>query len=341
MSRSARPAFVGAIFFLLVMIFDSKTALSGAVEGVQLCVATVIPTLFPFIFVCNVLTATLSAQALPFPRRLCKIFGIPNGAQGLVLMGFLGGYPVGAQCIGQARQSGTLNRTDAEHLLSFCNNAGPAFLFGLGMTVLGSVRLCALVWLIHIVSALIVGCVHAKGEMRAMRAPVTNEVDFSAAMIGAVRAMALVCGWIVLFRTGLAFCELWFLWLLPRNLRLLLTGMAELTNGCCALTQIDSLGLRMRLFCGMIGFGGVCVGLQTKSVLRANGLHGSAYFPGKAAQAAISYLLSLPVQFFLPASERDLPSMLFPSIAVATVVGYVICQRKARKKTGNCVALAL
>ena len=33
---------------MLVLILDAKTALAGAKEGIQLCLYTVIPSLFPF-----------------------------------------------------------------------------------------------------------------------------------------------------------------------------------------------------------------------------------------------------------------------------------------------------
>ena len=35
---------------ILVLILDSRTALAGAAQGLSLCLKTVIPSLFPFIF---------------------------------------------------------------------------------------------------------------------------------------------------------------------------------------------------------------------------------------------------------------------------------------------------
>lgn len=341
MKRYTKYTAVCAAFCLLVMIFDSKTALSGATEGVQLCVATVIPTLFPFFVIGSVLTAALSGQGFPIPSKIRSFLGIPQGAEALVLVGFLGGYPVGAQCIARSRANGELTQTDALHLLAFCSNAGPAFLFGIGATLFADIRICWLVWLIHVVAALCVAALGAKGATQAVRPRAAKQPTLTAALEQAVRSMALVCGWIVLFRTVIAFCERWFLWLLPEKTRLIAIGLTELTNGCCALGQIECVGERMRLFSLFLGFGGACVALQTQSVLHVGGLDSRTYFPGKVAQAAISYLLCIPAQLLLPQAMRSYPNAAYIALAAAVCAAYAIYRAKLRKKDSICAAVAL
>lgn len=328
-----------ALAAILVLIFDSKTAFRGASEGIRLCMETVIPSLFPFFVVSVILTSTVSARNIPFFSKLCKHLGIAQGAQTLVLVGFLGGYPIGAQCIAQACKSGRLDRRDGERMLAFCNNAGPAFLFGIGATLFPSVGVCWLLWGIHIASALIVARLTSKNAQPSVAGVASQTVSLPNALDQAVRAMALVCGWIILFRVGLAFAERWFLWMLPGNLRLLFVGFFELTNGCCALESISSVGLRMQLFSVMLGFGGVCVGLQTMSVLRVAGLRGRQYFPGKTAQAAIGYLLSVAVQYFLPLPLRHFPAPYFPALAAAVVLCYAFSAKKTKNHSSISRAL--
>jgi hypothetical protein len=60
-------------------------------------------------------------------RKLCRI---PAGCSCLLIPAFLGGYPAGAQAVGQTLHQGGLSRKDAERMLLFCNNPGPSFLFG-------------------------------------------------------------------------------------------------------------------------------------------------------------------------------------------------------------------
>ena len=115
---------------MLVLIFDSSLALEGAQMGIELCIRTVIPSLFPFIMLSMLLTREVAGRSrwlLP----ISELLGIPQSAQSLLIPAFLGGYPVGAKCIHDLYRNGQLHKQQAEGLLSFCSNAGPAFLFGM------------------------------------------------------------------------------------------------------------------------------------------------------------------------------------------------------------------
>ena len=58
-----------------------------------------------------------------------------------LLLGLIGGYPVGAGCIGAMARRGECTREEGERMLCFCCNTGPSFLaMGVGGAMLGSVR---------------------------------------------------------------------------------------------------------------------------------------------------------------------------------------------------------
>lgn len=310
------------ILGLLCLIFDSKTAIAGASDGIQICIETVIPSLFPFFVISSLLTGVFTGKSLSVLGKIGKKLGIPQGAEPLVIIGFLGGYPVGAQCVAQACKYGRLSSEDGERMLAFCSNAGPAFLFGLGGVLFEDIRICWILWMIHILSALFVAVITPKTAQLPFRSTETPPTTLVVSLQCAVKNMAIVCGWIILFRTIIGFCRRWFLWYFPSSISLLFSGLLELTNGCLLLTEISSLGLRMELFSLLLGFGGICVLLQTKSALSDSPLHGKAYFPGKIAQSAMSFLLCLIAQIILPTQQRYYPSMLFVLSAVTICVGY-------------------
>lgn len=321
-----------ATLILLVMIFDGKTALSGAKEGVWLCLSTLVPSLFPFFVLSIYLTGALVGTKRSFLRSLGKALGLPAGAESVFLLGFLGGYPVGAQNIAQACKSGHLSRQDGERMLAFCSNAGPAFLFGIGATLFPDRRICFLLWGIHIVSALVVGLLTPKERPSLFSAAPVGNITLTAAMTAGLKATAAVCGWVVLFRMVIGFAQRWFLWLLPDNWQLTLIGLLELSNGSCQLVLSNDLGLRMQLFSLFLGFGGLCVFLQTRSVLAGSGLRGTAYFPGKAAQSAISYLLCVLAQQILPTQYRHTPLLAAP--AAVFCVLYALWRIKIKNGSG-------
>ena len=55
-------------------------------------------------------------------------------------------------------EKGQCSKTEAERLLAFCNNSGPAFIFGVvGAGVFASGKIGLLLYLIHLLASLCVG----------------------------------------------------------------------------------------------------------------------------------------------------------------------------------------
>lgn len=317
---------------MLILILDAPAALSFAREGVQLCLQTLIPSLFPF-FVCSILlTGSLSGISAPVLHPLETFCRIPEGSAALLLVGFLGGYPVGAQNIGLAYERGQLSKEDARRMLGFCNNAGPAFLFGMVGSFFDNPLMPWLLWAIHIVSALIVArilpgrCASFRRENRIKPLSLTEAVDKS------IRVMASVCGWVVLFRIIIGFLDSRLPFLFPYSVRILLKGALELSNGCIFLGEIPCTGLRFTAAAVMLGFGGLCVAMQTHAV--ACGLKLDRYFPGKLLQCCISFLLSVMIQGVFPAEQRYIPSA-WVIVPFAAVVFFLIVRLNIRENKGS------
>lgn len=281
---------IGASIGMLILILDGKTALEGARIGIDLCLKTVIPSLFPFFLLCILLTSSLSGHSLGGLRPLGRLFNIPQGAESILIAGFLGGYPVGAQSIASAYRSGQLSKADAQRLVSFCSNAGPAFLFGMIAPMFPRRCMAWALWGIHIGSAMLVSFALPRQPSQVMKSSPRKPVTLADALWQSLRVMATVCGWVVLFRVVIAFLSRWILWLFPAEIQVVLIGLLELSNGCCELLAIPDVRLRFVLCAGMLSFGGVCVVMQTASVI--NGLGLRHYLVGKLFQSAFSLLLA-------------------------------------------------
>lgn len=275
---------------IALLILDSKTALAGAQQGVALCIQTVIPSLFPFFLFSIILTSSLMGRQIPLLRPLCRWCRIPEGAQSILIAGFLGGYPVGAQCISQALETGQLSPNDAKRLLGFCNNCGPAFLFGMAASLFEAWYTPWIIWGIHIVSALCVGAI-IPGRPQKCTTLGKSVISPVQALTQSVRIMAGVCGWVVLFRVLIAFLNRWVLWYPAIEYQVTISGLLELSNGCVALHELSDWKLRFILCAGFLGFGGLCVTMQTFSVASSK-LDKRLYFPGKVLHGCISLCLA-------------------------------------------------
>jgi len=276
---------------MLILILDGKTALEGARTGIELCLKTVVPSLFPFFVLSILLTSSLSGASLAVFRPLGKLCGIPAGAESVALCGFLGGYPVGAQNIAAAYRAGGLSKADAERMLAFCNNAGPAFLFGMAGALFERRSMAWALWGIHIAGAIMAAQMIPPTPSQQHARINAQVVSLPSALSMAVRVMAVVCGWVVLFRVLIAFLNRWVLWAFPKAMRIAAIGLLELSNGCCALVSLPDGNLRFLLCSVMLAFGGLCVTMQTVSV--TEGLSLRHYVTGKLLQTLFSLLLAV------------------------------------------------
>lgn len=280
------------VIIMALALADAKTITCGAESGIKMCLEVVLPSLFPFIFMCILFSGYISQLPFPFSSAIERSCGIPKGSLYLLILGLLGGYPVGAQCIASAYNQGQLQKADAERMLPFCNNAGPGFIFGLMGVILKDGKLCLYLWLIQIVSAIIVGGILPSKSKSTFKAVPRIRPTIPASLEKSVSAMAKICGWIILFRVLIEVINTHFHFLS----NIFVYGILELSNGCLQLQHTAGVSAAFILAAPMLAFGGLCVFLQTKSV--ASGLSARYYFPGKALQTIISFVLALAVSKF-------------------------------------------
>lgn len=305
---------------ILVLILDSRTALEGAGAGIQLCIQTLIPALYPFFVLSIVFTGSLTGTSFPLLSVLGKICGLPPRSESLLIPAFLGGYPVGAQVVFTLYQTGKVSREDAQWMLGFCSNAGPAFLFGMASIVFSKMWMVWSLWGIHILGAIVAATLIPGKKIAESFEVKQKTASFSDAVISSIKVMAKVCGWVVLIRIWIEFLQRWILWLLPEIVQIIIIGFLELSNGCYALASISDESLRFILCAGFLGFGGICVALQTVSV--THGLSCKYYFLGKAVQALYSLL-------FAWALIKGFGAMFFASTCLILVLW------RRRKKTSG------
>jgi hypothetical protein len=321
--RTGIPAAIG----LLILILDTKTALIGASRGLELCLRTVIPSLLPFFVLSILLTSVMVGESVLFLRPLGKLLGVNRGTESLVLIGMLGGYPAGAQCVTQAYRDGSVTKQDAQRMIAFCNLAGPAFIFGIIAGKFSSSYAPWTLWGIHILSAFFVAALLPGKSNNTAVLRRGKQLTLSDALQRSLRIMASVCGWIILFRIILTFLELWLLWLLPVPMQVTITGILELANGCCDLGRISNEGLRFILCSGMLAFGGLCVCMQTASV--TEGLSLREYYIGKALQVLFSVLFAS----FIQAKYVRYPVLLWATIFIAIAVTVKFLHKEQKKSS--------
>lgn len=123
-------------FFFLVLtacfLLSAKKTGEFAYIGLKTWFDHMIISLLPFLILMNLLLKTgLSSLFIrPFSILLRPLFRNTDDAIFVLFFGFLCGFPLGAKCAVQLYEKGRLSRENAEYLLCFANNIGPAYMLG-------------------------------------------------------------------------------------------------------------------------------------------------------------------------------------------------------------------
>ncbi len=320
-----------AAFCLLILILDCKTAMIGAKEGILLCLNSVIPSLLPMLIISIYLTGMLGKLNFSFLAPVTQKLGIPVGLEGILPICYLAGYPIGAQTVSQAYNRKQISKQTAENLLTFCNNSGPSFIFGVS-SVLFRREICIwMIWAIHILSSIITGVILSnKTHHLCIEKQSPSSISLPKAVRNSAETISQICIWVILFRVFIAILDRWVLWICPRIIRVIIIGILELTNGCIEIAGISNPGIQFLLCSFFLAFGGICVGMQTVSVISPLSIR--SYIVGKLLQSAISIVLSYIAMLFLFHENQAslLPKILLPIVCIISLIIVMFKKRVAK-----------
>ncbi|MCD7820488.1 MAG: hypothetical protein LUH07_15790, partial [Lachnospiraceae bacterium] len=120
---------------LILLLFSylllcPQTALHSARDGLLLWYHSVLPVIFPFMFLSTLTLRILDADSLPeaFSRPLTRLFGCTAYGAFVILAGYLCGFPMGAKLTGDLYREKKITREEAHFLYGFANNLSPGFI---------------------------------------------------------------------------------------------------------------------------------------------------------------------------------------------------------------------
>lgn len=304
MKRTLFPFFL--IFFFFVMLCCPRETFDGASDGLLLWFQIVLPTLFPFLIITNLLIHTNAIFYFAGILRpvIGRFFHTSANGTFAVLCGFLCGYPVGAKVTADLVRSGRISRAEGAYLLSFCNNTSPMFLMNyivLRHLKRGDLLLPALAlsFLSPVLCSFLFRFFYLRKQpFGAYAAEETDaphpKFDFSildTTIMNGFETITKVGGYIILFSVLLR-----LLGELPFHSAVWTSGILpslEITNGI-AMTASSALPFRQKFIISMAlsSFGGVCSIAQTQCMIQGTGLKTAPYIIEKLVTAIVTSLLA-------------------------------------------------
>lgn len=298
----------------------------GVRRGLLMCGSLVIPALFPFMALCEFIgnsgwSARLGRWACPATRRL---FGIRAPVGAAVVMGFIGGYPVGARSTASLYRDGLIDRVEARRMLCFCVNGGPAFVMSaVGVGMLHNAAAGWLLLAVHWTSSLLLGCIlgvvwrrkppplpdnNAAGpSVGGRRIPLSEA--FVEAVASASGGMFGICAFVLLFCCLLS---LFGTLSLSEGVYRLLAAVLETTSGC---RELAAGGVSLPWISATLGFGGICVHFQVLSSAGEIRPNLAVFELCRVLHAAISFALCSVMVRLVPGAVPAISNSVNPVFA--------------------------
>ena len=346
-----------------LLLYPEQSMEAGR-QGLHLCANVIVPSLFPFFVLSSLVVELGMARYLSraLERVMWPLFRVNGTGAAALVLGLVGGYPVGARTAISLYEKGLCSKTETERMLAFCNNSGPAFILGVvGTGVFSSGRIGLLLCLTHVAASLCVGLLfrfYGRSERPRARAGTGvsqfQTVRFSAALTvsvkNAVTSILNISAFVLLFTVVIRLlflcgamggaARLLAALLSPLGLdrgwaEHLLTGLLEVSSGVSALSGTGSLAGRVSMAAFMLGWAGLSVHCQVLSFLGDSGLSARTYLAGKAVHGLLSALfaallarlfpLSQPVSSYLAQQVESLASLdLKYALTISTVAAWLL-----------------
>ena len=287
------------------LLFWSEAVSAAITQTVRLCIQVLLPSLFPFFVLSSLLISSgIVQRTAPRVEWVTRwLFDLPGSCTAAILLGAVGGYPVGAKTISALYAQGSCDKEDALHALRFCNNAGPAFLISaVGAGLLNNKNHGILLYGLHLISALFLGLIFHNNKRSVKLNSITQHKtiqstlsnSFLQSITDSFFSFLNVCAFVIFFAVILCFLEqlplLKRLASLPRGL---IYGLLELTSGVAALASANlSARIRLTALSFLCGFGGLSVQLQTLRFLTEADLPCRDYLTFKLLHGVLAALLT-------------------------------------------------
>ena len=336
---------VGLLLAAASLVVWPRQAMAAMKDGLSLCGNVIVPSLFPF-FVLSSLVVELGMSRYlgrVLEPVMAPLFRVNGSCAAALALGLVGGYPVGARTAIHLYQNGQCTRTEAERLLAFCNNCGPAFILGVvGAGVFGSGRVGLVLYLCHLAASMLVGLIfrfYRPGEGprrrengRVQFQSVSVPAAFTGSVTGALQSTLNICAFILFFTVAIRMLTLsGLLTALARLLSALfsplgldqtwaerlLTGLLEVSSGVSSLTAGSFTG-RLSMAAFMLGWAGVSVHCQVMAFLGDSGLSLGTYLAGKSLHGLFSALLIAALTRLLP---MDAPASAYLAEQTEAIAG--------------------
>lgn len=311
-TNSRQMISLGCILFLFSMLLlFPDICLSGVNTGIRLCLTALMPSIFPFVLISNIimrLGVIQSIGRLLYPV-MHLLFRTSLYGGYAVFMGFFCGYPLGAKVTNDLLEQHLISEQEANRIICFSNNTSPGYLQNyLLISLLGPVRHKIFFILLYYIPVTLFGILsgftagHTNVGSETLRygrdsdffvQPETFSVKtLDTCILESFKTMIKLCGYLIIFSILSAFIYQKLPIYLP--LKYFLASLCEITTGSYYISE-SAYPLPVKAVCciAATSFGGFSTLMQTRSVCTNKKISLRKYFSARLLIAISVILLYL------------------------------------------------
>lgn len=303
MKRNAPIRLNGTVLGLIagaVLLYLSAQTKQGVKTGLEICGETLIPSLFPFLCLANIIMLKKNEKYGFFSKLFSHIFSLPPALAKVFLFSLIGGYPLGAMMTATLYKNGEIGKNEARRASLFCFCTGPAFCISAVGESMCSNKTQGLYLFISVAVAAVLTGIFLRFRKKADEKPIVankaqKNADFNSAIEKSINAMLNMCAVVIV-----ASAAVYLIKLAPISqvLKKCIICAIEVTNGCAEIKNNPVL------LAAELSFGSLSIFLQIKKYLDEINLEYYKYFLFRFLNSFLSGAICLLLNYLFPVSVQ-------------------------------------
>lgn len=309
-------ALITAVLFVFLLLTNTVDASRLVNIGLTTWYKHMIPSLFPFMVLSGfLLRSGLSMQIAGLLNPILgRLFRLSPNCIYIIVMGFLCGFPMGANVIAESLALNRINRREAELLFAFCNNIGPVYFISfvtancpfyplwLTISIMYGIPLLYGFLLRYTRYRDILYYEISRGINKLYNNKCSSTTNctyldaFQEALQKAITSIVTLGAYMVIFNVlQLPLYNTFYK--VPENILCILKGLIEINSGISAITSAPELYLVV--YTVFLPFCGLCCFFQTYAMIKDTSLSLRRYFVHKIIQTIatiLAYIVLLNVR---------------------------------------------
>lgn len=302
--------------FIIIFVINLEVSMDAAISGTKLVITAILPTIFPFSVICNLLIYYdgIGLYSKILGPLICKPLGLSKTCSFPLAASFICGYPLGAKYSSDIYELGYIHKSEYERLLNIASNAGPIFILGsVATSMLYNVKLGYILLIANYLSIIIVGFLTKKGsknmyftnKMKSTYKENPFGTNLKNSIEGAITTTINVGAFVIIFSVFIsiiksntyistAFETFENLFKFPTGtLYNLFLGSIEFTNGSKLISTSNiSMSLKLSMISFILSFSSLSVIAQVSSIVSKSAPNIKKYIFYKFIQGVISFIIT-------------------------------------------------